>query len=127
MSECIFIFGNFGRSFISLAMYKSASSKRIAMSGSVFRALSKFGNASTDAVHMPRLTLWVNWYICCIVSVAKPYWGQRFVVVCPCCYRIIIVGKLLLVHFVMKCAIYTAVVSCDILNDVRSIPSKYSM
>ena len=55
MSECIVRFGHFGRSFLSLEMHKSASTKIIAMSGSVFQASSHFRNASTDAVHMPRL------------------------------------------------------------------------
>ena len=54
-SECIFRFGHFGRSFLSPAMYKSAPTKKIAMLRSVFQASRHFSNASTDAVHLPRL------------------------------------------------------------------------
>ena len=55
ISECRVMFGNFGRSFISPVIYKSASAKIIAMYGSVFRSLSHFRSASTDAIYLPRL------------------------------------------------------------------------
>ena len=38
ISECRVRFGHFGTSFISLAMYKSALTKIITMSGSAFQA-----------------------------------------------------------------------------------------
>ena len=56
-SECRFRFGHFGRSFLSPAMYKIASTKIIAMSGSVFRSSIHLYNASTDPVHLPRIPL----------------------------------------------------------------------
>ena len=122
MYECIFRFEHFGRSFISPAMYKRALTKRIAMSRSVFRASSHFCNASTDDVHMSRLTLWVNWHRCYIVSWATPQRGQRLVITCPRICRIFIVAKVLLNNFVMKCGMWTVVVSRARLNMVRSTP-----
>ena len=93
ISECRVRCEHCGRSFLSPAMYKSLLDKIIAMYGSLFRALIHTRNVSNDAVHMPRLLLWVHWYICCIFSEAKPQRGQKLVVACPCCFRIIIVGK----------------------------------
>ena len=55
--DCRVRFGHCGRSFISPAMYKIVSTKIIAMSGSVFQYSRHFRNASTDAVHLPQLTL----------------------------------------------------------------------
>ena len=55
MSECRVRLGNFGRSFISSEMYKSALTRIIVISWSVLRALRHFCNASTDAVHVPRI------------------------------------------------------------------------
>ena len=37
------------------------------------------------------------------------------------------VGKVLLIYFVMKCSMWTVVVSRAGLNDVRSIPSQYAI
>ena len=55
ISECIVRFGNFDRSFPSLAMYRNLLTKKFEMSGFVLRFSSHFRNASTDDVHMPRL------------------------------------------------------------------------
>ena len=52
MSECRVRFENCCRSFLSPTMYKSASTKIIAMYGSVFQCSIHFGNAYTDAFHM---------------------------------------------------------------------------
>ena len=62
MFECRFRFGHCDRSFLSSAIYQSASAKIIAMSGPMFQDLSHVYSASTDTVHIPRLTLWVHWY-----------------------------------------------------------------
>ena len=56
MSEFRVRFGHCGRLFLSPAIYKIASTKIIAMSGSVFQASSNFRNASTNAIHMSWLT-----------------------------------------------------------------------
>ena len=55
MSECRAIFGHCGKPFISPAMYKSVLTKRIAISGSVFRVSIHFRNTSTNAVQLTRL------------------------------------------------------------------------
>ena len=104
ISECRFRFVHCGKSFNSPAIYKYDLAKRIAVSGSVFQASSHSQNASTDAVHLPRLPSWVHWYRCCILSRAKPQFRQSLVVTCPCRCRIFMVGKVLLMHFVMKFA-----------------------
>ena len=57
MTECRVRFVNCVWLFISPAIYKSASDKKIAISGSVLQSLIHFHNASTDAVHHPRLPL----------------------------------------------------------------------
>ena len=54
MYECGVLFGHFDRSFLSPTMYKSASTKIIAMSGYVFQASSHLCNMSTGAVHITR-------------------------------------------------------------------------
>ena len=103
MSECRVRFGHCGRSFISPAIYRSASAKIIVISGSMFWASSHFRSVSTDAVHMPLLPSWIYLYMCCIVSRVTPQCGQRLVVACPCRCRIFMVGRVLLMHFVMTC------------------------
>ena len=60
MSECIVRFGNCGRSFISPAIYKSVSAKRIVISGPVLRASSNFRSVSTNDVYLLRIPLWVH-------------------------------------------------------------------
>ena len=72
MSECIVSFGHCGRSFSSPVMYRSALTKRVNMSGSVFRISSHFHNSYTDAFHLSLLPLWVHWYICCIFYGTAP-------------------------------------------------------
>ena len=57
MSEFKVRLGHCGRSFLSPMIYLSASAKRIAISGSVFRASSHLCSASTDSVHQSRLSL----------------------------------------------------------------------
>ena len=54
MSECRVRFGHCGRSITSHVMYSSALTK-IEIWESVFRFSIHFCNASTDAVHLPRL------------------------------------------------------------------------
>ena len=98
--------------------------KRTAISESVLRASSNFLSASTYAVHLPRLHLWVHWYMCCIVSGVTPQLSQRLVVACTCQCRIIMVGRVLLMNFMMKCSMCTVVVTHDRLNDVKSILSQ---
>ena len=120
-------FGHCGRSFLSTAIYKIASSKIITMSGSVFQALWHFRNASTNAIHLSRLSLWVHWYRCCIVAGDTPQWRKSFVVACPRHCRIVMVDKVLLIQFVMKYAMWKLVLSRDSLNDLRSIPSHSDM
>ena len=113
--------------FFPFAMYKSVLNKRITMLGSVFQDSSHFRNTSTDAVHMPRLPSWVHWYICCIIYGSKPHYGQRLVVACPRWCRVFMVDKVLLIQFLIKFAIWTVVLSCAILNDVRSITFQSTM
>ena len=108
-------------------MYKRASTKRISMSGSVFQASIYLRNVSTDAVHLQRLPLWVHWYRCCIVYVDKLHRRKRLVVVCPLRCMIFMVDKVLLINFVMKCAMWTVVVSRACLNYVRSITSQFDI
>ena len=127
MSECIVRFGNCGRSFLSLVIYKSVWTKIFVMLVSLLWFSSYFRNASTDAVHIPWLSLWVHWYRCCIVSFASPQRRKMLVVACPLCYRIFIVDKVLLIHFVMECDIWKLILSCACLNYVRSIPLQSSM
>ena len=123
MSECRFRFGHGGRSFLSPALYKSVSAKRIAMSGYMFGASSNFLSVPNNSDHLLRLSMLVHWYICCIVSGATTHRRQRLVVVCPCCCRIVIVEKVLLTHFVIK-AMWTVVVSRARLNSLSSISSQ---
>ena len=113
--------------FLSPAMYICASTKTILMSGSVFQASIHFRNASTDTVCLPLLPSLVYWYRCCIVSISKPQHGQRLVVTCTCNFRIVIVDNVLLIYLVMKCAMWTVVVSRARLNDVRLIPYQSTM
>ena len=80
MSECRVRFGHYGRSFISPATYKTASTKIVVMSRSMFQASIHFRNASNDTVHMMRLASGVNWYRCCIVYGTRQQSGQRLVV-----------------------------------------------
>ena len=92
MSDCTVRFVHCGRSFISPEMYKSASTKRITMYGSVLWVSSHFRNASTYTVHMPFFTLWVHWYRCCIVSGSRPQRGILITVGSLCytrCYSYI--------------------------------------
>ena len=118
------MFEHCGRSFIYPTIYKSSQAKRIAMSGSMLQSLSHFRNASTDAFHLPRLPSWVHFYICCIVSGATSQRKQILVFACPCCCRIVMVGKVLLMNFVMKRAMWTIAAPCPCLNDVSLIPSQ---
>ena len=127
MSKYIVRFGHSVRSFLSPGMYKSVSTKIIVISGSMFRALSHFLNASTDDVHMTRLSFWVHWYRCCIVSGANTQRGWRLVVACPHRCMIVMVAKVLLIHFVVKFAMWTVVASRARLNYLRSIASQSSM
>ena len=124
MFECSVRFGCCGRSIISPAIHKSVSAKRIAISGSVFRALRHFRSASTDAVYLPRLTLWVHWYMCFIVSRVTPHPRHMLVVAYLCHYMVIIFVGVLLMNFVTKCTMWTVVVSRARLNSVRSISSQ---
>ena len=57
----------------------------------------------------------------------EPQFCKSLVVACPCCCRIVMAGKVLLVHFVMKCAMWTVVVSRACLNYVRSITSQFDI
>ena len=98
--------------------------KRIAISGSVFWAPIHFCSTSTDAVHLSRLPSWLHWYMCCIVSWVTPHFGQRLVVACPRRCRIVIVGRVFLMHFMMKCSMWAVVISRARLNNVRSISSQ---
>ena len=97
------------------------------MSGSVLRASIHFRNSSADTVHLSRLPSWVHRYRCCIIYGSKPQLRQSFIFVCPCCCNIFMVGKVWLMNFVMKCAMWTVVESCARLNGVRSIPSQSAM
>ena len=124
VSECRVGFRHCGRSFLSPAIYKSLLAKRIAISGSMFRASNHFHSTSNDAFHLLLLPFWVHWYRSCIVFRVVPQHEQRLVVLCPCHCRIAMVGRVLLIHFVMKCAMCKVVVSCACLNDVRSILSQ---
>ena len=94
---------------------------------SLFWVSIHFRNTSTDTVHLLRLPSWVNCYRCCIVSGSMTQSGHRLVVACPRCCRIVMVWKVLLIHSEMKCVMWTVVISCACLNDVRSIPPQYSM
>ena len=55
MSEYRVSYGHYVRSFLSTAIYKSASAKRIAIYGSAFQSLSRFRNAFTDAVYLTHI------------------------------------------------------------------------
>ena len=105
-SECRFRFKNCGGSFLSPVLYKSALDKGTKMYGSVFQSSSHFHNASTDDIHMQQIYLWVHWYMYCIISRATPYNGQRLVVEWPRSCRIFMVGRVLLMYFLMKCAMW---------------------
>ena len=111
MSECRATFGNCERSFISPAMYRSASEKIFMMSVSVLRVYSHLCKASTDDVHLPRLPSWVNLYRFCIVSVTVPHHRKRLVDTCTRCYKISMFDKVLLINFVIKCDIWMVVLS----------------
>ena len=124
MSEYRVSYGHYVRSFLSTAIYKSASAKRITISGSVFWASIHFHSASTNAFHWLQLPSWVHWYRCCIVFGVSSQRGNRLVVACPFCCRIIIVGRVLLMHFTMKCSMWAVVVSRDCLNNLGSISSQ---
>ena len=122
-----FRFGHGGGSFLSPAIYKSASAKRIAMFGSVFRASIHFCSASTDAVHLLRLSSWVHWYRCFIVSGLTTHHRKKLVIACPFQCRIVMVVRVLLMHFLMKCAMWTVCVSRASLNNVKLISSQSAM
>ena len=97
------------------------------MSGSVFWASSHFRSASTYAVHLSRLPLLLHWCRFCIISGLMPQRSQRLVFKCPRRCRIVMVSRVLLMHFVMKCSMWMVVVSRDRLNNVISISTQYSM
>ena len=65
--------------------------------------------------------------MCFIFSGVTPQSGQMLVVACTCWCRTVMVGRMLLMHFVMKCAIWKVLVSCARLKDVRSISSQSSL
>ena len=121
MSEYRVRFGHCVRSFISTTIHESVSAKRITISGSMFLDLIHFLSASTNSVHLLQIPLWVHWYMWCIISGVTPHHGQRLIVACPCCCIIVMVGRVLLMYFMMKCSMWKVVVSCACLNDVRSI------
>ena len=123
MSECRFIFGNCGRSFLSPAVYKSASAKIIAISWSVFQSLRHFRSASTEVFHMHLITSLVHCYMCCILSGVTPQSSQRLVVAFLSLCSIFKVGRVLIMNFVTKCSMWTVVVSRALLNNVWSISS----
>ena len=127
ISECRVRCEHCGRSFLSPAMYKSASTKIIVMSGTVFQSLRHFRNASTADVHLPRIPLWVHRYICCILSQTRPQHRHMLVVACPCSCRIVMVDKVFLIHLVIKFAVWTVVLYCACLNNLSSTPFKSSM
>ena len=56
-----------------------------------------------------------------------PQIGQRLVDAWPNLCKIVMVDMMLLIHLLMKCDIWTLVLSHDGSNDVRSIPSQFSM
>ena len=95
-----------GMSFIYTDMYITVLTKRFVILRSVFLFSSNFRNAPTDAVHLQQLTLWVHWYIGCICSRSRINHGQILVVVCPHLYRIVMLENVLLIHCVMKCAMW---------------------
>ena len=121
MYECRVKFEHCGKSFLSPAIYKSVLAKKITMYGSVFQASSHFRSASNDNAHIPRLPSLVHRYRWYIISGVTPHHGQRLVVACPCRCNKVMVYRMLLMHSVMKCAMWTLVVSCDCLKNVRSI------
>ena len=127
ISECRAWFVHCGRSFLPSVMYKSLLTKIIEMSGSIFRASSHFCNASTDAVCLPRPPSWLHWYRWCIVSRSRPQRRQRLFFACHHCSSIVMVEKVLLIHFFMKDAMWKVVLSCACLNYMRSITHEYSM
>ena len=86
-----------------LLLLRSTSAKIFMMSGYVFCVSSHFYKAYTDAVHLPRFTSWVRWYICSIFSGTIPQRGHRLVDACTCICKIVVVDRLLLIHFVLKC------------------------
>ena len=108
-------------------MYKSASTKIIAMSGSVLWASIHFRNTSTDAVHLPRLNSGVHWCRYCIVYRHRPQCGHMLVVACPYWCNIVILDNVLRIHFMMKWDMWRVVLSCACLNDAISITPQSSM
>ena len=107
--------------------YRSALVKRVVISGYIFQFSNHFHNVSTDAVHLPRIPSWVYWYRCFIASGTRPHHGQILVDACPCCYIIVMLDRVLLIHFVMKCDIWTVFLSRARSNGERSILSQSSM
>ena len=97
------------------------------MLGSVFLVSSHFCKASTYVVNMPQHTLLVNLYIRCIVSGPTPHQNQRLVDVCPCRCKTVMVDRVLLINFVMKCDIWAVVLSHARSNGVRSFTSQSDM
>ena len=89
------------------------------MYGSVFLALSHFRSASIDTVHLFRLPLLIHWFMCCIFYGVTTHFRQRLIVARPCHWKIIMVGRVLLVHFMMKCAMWTVVFYRAHLKNVR--------
>ena len=55
------------------------------------------------------------------MSGVTPKRGQRLVVACPHRCRIVMDGRVLLIHSEMKCSMWTVVFSHAYLNYVRSI------
>ena len=55
ISYCRVRFGHCGRSFISPETYKSELTKRVVISGAVFRVSGHFCNVSIDDVHLMQL------------------------------------------------------------------------
>ena len=127
ISECRVRFGNCGRPFSSPTMYRRALTKKVEMLVSLFCLSRNFWNVSTNAVHLPQLPSWVHWYRQCIVSGDLSQQDKRLVEACPCSCIIVMVYRVLLINFVMKCNIWTVVLSYACSNGVSSISSQSAM
>ena len=57
MSVCRVRFSHCGRTFLSCAIYKITSAKRVVISWFVFQSLRHFRSVSSDAVHLLRIPL----------------------------------------------------------------------
>ena len=53
--------------------------------------------------------------------------GNRLVDACPCHFKIVMVDRVLLIHFMINGDIWTVVLSRDRSNGVRSITSQSAM